>query len=411
MDCVEKVTCRLCDSTALETVLELMPTPPGNRVLTKAETLQPQPTFPLVVKFCAACCHVQLGHVVAPEILYRDHYSYVSNTSSVFVEHFRRYAEHAVELCGLKTGDLVIDIGSNDGTGLSFFRDRGMKVLGVDPASDIAATANTRGIETIDAFFNVNLAKRVRAERGGARLVSSHNACAHIDDLGGVVDGVRTLLADDGYFVMEVGYFVDVFSNCWFDTIYHEHLDYHTVAPLVGFFQRHGMHVVAVERIAPQGGSIRVITRPGTGSPDVSVEELIRLEREHALHQPATIRNLQSKLAGIRGTLRDLLSGLKRDGKTIAGYGAPTKSTTLMLHFGIGADSLDFIVDDNPLKQGCYTPGTFVEIGPAKMLYDRKPDYVLVLAWNFAESIIKQHPDFAGRFIVPMPIPKIVEAA
>jgi hypothetical protein len=291
-----------------------------------------------------------------------------------------------------------------------------MKVLGVDPATDIAASANAKGIETLAEFFTEDLAAAQRERRGPARLITSHNACAHIDDLAGVVRGVTRWLADDGVFVFEVGYFVDVFSNCWFDTIYHEHLDYHTVHPLPGFFARHGLEVVQVQRIAPQGGSIRVfVQRPGGPMrPDGSIDQLVALERELGLDRAATLRAWNDRLLGIRAELGALLRREKAAGKSIAGFGAPTKSTTLMMHFGIGKDVLDFIVDDNPLKQGRYTPGTHVPIGPSDEIYARKPDYLLILAWNFAPSIMAKHARFAaggGRFILPMPVPKIVDGA
>lgn len=391
-------------------MLELTPTPPGNRVLTLEETTQPATAFPLELRFCQDCYHVQLGHVVAPEVLYRDHYSYVSGTSPVFVAHLRDYAADAVSRFGLVPKDLVIDIGSNDGACLAFFKDAGMTVLGVDPATEIAERANQRGIETLSEFFNQDCARRLRRERGPARLVTSHNACAHIDDLGGVIEGVRELLADDGVFVMEVGYFVDVFQNGWFDTIYHEHVDYHTVAPLIGFFSRHGLQLIAVERIAPQGGSIRVIVQKqgGRRQLEASVAELVELEAGVGLHAATTVRELERRLQRIKGQLGKLLSELKNDGKTIAGYGAPTKSTTLMAHFELGKDMIDFIVDDNPLKQGFYTPLTHIPIGPANWIYEKLPDYLLLLAWNFAEPIMKKHAGYAGEFILPMPEPCIV---
>lgn len=411
MDAVRfRSTCRLCESTALERVVELTPTPPGNRVLTHAETTTPAPVFPLEVWFCQDCYHVQLGHVVAPEILYRDQYSYVSGTSPVFVAHLREYAQSAIARFELVPGDLVVDIGSNDGTCLGFFQRTGMTVVGVDPATEIAAAATANGIETLAEFFDRTLARRLRELRGAARLVTSHNACAHIDDLGGVIDGVCELLADDGVFVMEVGYFVDVFQNCWFDTIYHEHLDYHTVTPLRGFFERHDMELIAVERIAPQGGSIRAIAqkRGGPRSADGSIEPLVALEASLGLHEAASVRGFETRLAQTKGRLTELLTGLKRAGRSIAGYGAPTKSTTLMLHFGLGKEIVDFIVDDNPLKQGFFTPGTHVPIGPATWIYEKRPDYLLLLAWNFAEPIMQKHAAFPGAFILPMPEPQIV---
>ena len=407
-------TCRLCEGRRLERVIELTPTPPGNRVLTEEETRGPCPTYPLEVRFCLDCHHVQLGHVVDPSILYRDHYSYVTGTSPVFVAHFREYAAEMIAKFGLRAGDRVVDIGSNDGTCLRFFRDAGMSVLGIDPATEIAAAASADGVETLPEFFGLELARRLRDERGPAALVTSHNACAHIDDLAGVVEGVRHLLADDGVFVLEVGYFVDVYQKCWFDTIYHEHLDYHTVAPLVRFFDRLGMQVVSVKRIAPQGGSIRVMVQKAGGrhAVDGSAAELGRLEAEVGVTDAAGLRRFNDRLEAVKGELNALLRGLKREGKRIAGYGAPTKSTTLMMHFGLGRDVIDFIVDDNPLKQGFYSPGTHVPIGPPEWIYERAPEHVLVLAWNFADSIMAKHGRYeavGGRFILPMPAPGIVE--
>lgn len=414
--CQARETCRLCGGGALARILELTPTPPGNRVLREDELATPAPRFPLELRFCPGCFHVQLGHVVDPEVLYRDHYSYVTGTSPVFVAHFERYAAEVIARVGLRPGQLVVDIGSNDGTCLGFFQRAGLKVLGVDPATEIAAQATAAGVETLAKFFGVEVARRLRAERGAAALITSHNACAHIDDLVGVVEGVRDWLADDGVFVFEVGYFLDVFENCWFDTIYHEHLDYHSVAPLVGFFARLGMELISVERVSPQGGSIRVMVQKAGGPrrPDGSADALIRLEAAAGLHDVARIRSLETRLAAIKLELGGLLRGLRGAGKTIAGYGAPTKSTTLMLHFELGREIIDFIVDDNPLKQGCFTPGTHVPIGPSELIYQRRPDYLLVLAWNFAAPIMakqRRYQDEGGRFILPMPAPRIVEPA
>jgi SAM-dependent methyltransferase len=403
----------MCAGSRLVRVLELTPTPPGNRVLTAEETKRSWPVYPLELNFCESCFHVQLGHVVDPTILYQNAYSYVSGTSAVFVEHLRLYAEEMVRERGLSQGDLVVDIGSNDGTCLSFFKRAGMTVLGIDPATDIAAKATASGIETLPAFFDLELARRLRAERGAARLITSHNACAHIDDLDGLIRGVRHWLADDGVVVIEVGYLLDVYKNLWFDTIYHEHLDYHSVAPFRTFFARHDMELVSARRIAPQGGSIRLIAqkRPGPLQVDASVAELVELERTSGLQDAASFVEFGARIERTKTRLKALLSELRVAGKSIAGFGAPTKSTTLMLHFGIGRDTLDFIVDENPLKQGMYTPGNHIRIGPAQELYDRRPDYVLILAWNFADSIMSRNARYAregGQFILPMPEPRIV---
>jgi len=394
-------------------VVSLTPTPPGNDFLTKDELGRDEPVYPLDLYFCEGCHHVQLGHVVDPQTLYQKNYSYVSATSAHFVNHLKNYVTDMIERFGLKPGNLIADIGSNDGTCLQFFKDKGMSVVGVDPATDIAEMATENGVETVADFFGYDLAVNLRKKYGAARYITSHNACAHIDGLLDVVKGVEHWLAADGVFVLEVGYLVDVYSNTWFDTIYHEHLDYHTVAPFENLFASVGMEVIGVERVAPQGGSIRVMVQKqvGTIERDSSVDELISIEHELGLDQAETLQKFDAKISAVREKLQKLIRSLKADGKIIAGFGAPTKATTLMAHFGLDENVLDFIVDDNPLKQGLFTPITHIPVFPATALYERKPDYVLILAWNFAEPIMKMHKKYSqeiGRFILPMPEPEIV---
>jgi len=407
-------TCRLCESKALQKVIELTPTPPGNNFLRADQLDDPEPVYPIDVYFCCDCHHLQLGHVVDPEILYRDDYAYVSGTSPVFVKHLGEYANDAVTRFGLKPGSLVADIGSNDGTCLSFFKAAGMVVLGIDPASHIAERARANGIPTLDAFFSEDLARKLREEHGPASLITSHNALAHIDDLAGVVRGVRHWLADDGLFIFEVGYLVDVYQNVWFDTIYHEHLDFHSVEPFVGFFDRLGLEVIGVERVSPQGGSIRVMVQKKNGGHirDGSVDELIALEHDIGFDQAETFLAYTDRINEVKSDLSRIVKGLKTEGKSIAAYGAPTKSTTLLHHFELGEGILDFIVDDNPLKQGLYSPGYHIPVFGADELEARRPDYLLILAWNFAEPIIEKQAAFSaqgGCFILPMPKARIVE--
>jgi SAM-dependent methyltransferase len=356
---------------------------------------------------------VQLGHVVDPKILYQKNYSYVSATSKNFVEHLKNYAKDMVERFNLVSGDLVADIGSNDGTCLQFFKEKGMDVVGVDPATEIAEKATKNGIKTVADFFGYELALELRKNYGAAKYITSHNACAHIDNLYDVVSGVEYWLDKDGIFVLEVGYFVDVYNNTWFDTIYHEHVDYHTVAPFEKLFEQVGMEVISVQRITPQGGSIRVMTQKigGKFQRDDSVNKLIALENKLGLNKVETLREFNSNICNISEELQKLVHSLKSKGKSIAGFGAPTKATTLMAHFGIDENVLDFIVDDNPLKQGLYTPISHIPVLSAKELYKRKPDYVLILAWNFAEPIMKMHIKYSeeiGKFILPMPEPRVV---
>jgi len=403
----------MCDGTSLAKVLSLAPTPPGNNFLEEKDLSRPEPRYPLELWFCADCHHVQLGHVVDPRILYQNDYRYVSATSSKFVQHLRDYAAAMVQRFALGPESLVVDIGSNDGTCLRAFKEAGVKVLGVDPATEIAQRASDSGIETIGKFFSRELAVEQRGRTGPAAFITSHNACAHIDHLDDVMLGVRHWLADDGVFVLEVGYFLDVYTNIWFDTIYHEHLDYHTVAPFLKLFARTGMEAIRVERIAPQGGSIRVFAQRAGGSrrPDATIAELIALEHRNALDRPETFVEFGRRIDAVGVELRALVRTLKAEGRSIAGYGAATKSTTLLCHFGLGRDDLDFIVDDNPLKQGRFSPATHIPIVAADELYRRQPDFLVVLAWNFAEPIMAANRKFVergGRFILPMPVVRVV---
>ena len=412
MEYYRKTNCRLCQSKQLECVLELTPTPPGNHFVTKQQINDPQNVYPLELNFCNNCKHVQLAHVVSPKILYQQNYSYVSGTSPVFVKHLQDYAKEILLQYPIAKNSLILDIGSNDGTALSFFKAAGYKVLGIDPAIEVVEAANKNGIETLCEFFSLHIAKQYLPKYGKAKLINSHNACAHIDELADVVEGVKYWLADDGLFVVEVGYLLDIVNNTWFDTIYHEHLDYHSLLPLVLFFERMGMQVISAKRVAPQGGSIRVIVQKlgGPFSVDASVAEILDLEKQYGLDKATTFQKFANKINHVKQKLIALINEIKQQGKTIAGFGAPTKATTLLTHFNLG-DKLDFLVDDNKLKQGLYSPGHHISVYSAEMLYKYKPDYLLILAWNFAEDIMERHQAYkhaGGKFIIPMPEARIV---
>ena len=285
-----------------------------------------------------------------------------------------------------------------------------MQVLGVDPARAIAAEATRAGIETLPEFFTLALARRLRAERGEAALVVANNVFAHADDLHAITDGVAHLLGPDGLFVFEVSYLLDVFEKTLFDTIYHEHLSYHAVKPLVGFFERHGMELIDAVRVDSHGGSLRGIAKlkgaPRPRSP--GVEQLIAEETRLGLHQPEAYRMFFDNIQNRKEELTRVLNELKAQGRCIAGFGAPAKATTLMFHFGLGPKMLDYLIDDSPLKQGLYSPGHHLPVVPSSWLYDasHRPNDVLLLAWNFAEPIMKKHQAFldaGGHFIIPLP--------
>ena len=393
-------------------MLELARTPLANAVVGEKDVGKAQPLYPLDVYLCGNCGHVQLADVVDPKILY-EHYVYVSGTSPVFVQHFQAYFDYLTRTFSPPGDGLVVEIGSNDGTFLKFFKQSGRRVLGVDPAQEIGEASRKAGIPTLSEFFTPAVAQKILREEGPASIVIANNCIAHIDDLGAVVDGVAQLLAPDGLFAFEVAYLVDLLEKGLFDTIYHEHLDYHSVEPLALFFERHGLELIHAQRVETHGGSLRgIVQRKGAGREvDASVRSLVALEQGLKIKDVATYRAFSGRIGKLGNELVGTLRRLAGEGKRIAGFGAPAKTTTLMYQLGIEPGMIDFIVDDSPLKQGKFTPGMHIPILPASALYDRKPDYVVVLAWNFASSIVAKHARFrdaGGKFIVPLPSLEVI---
>lgn len=403
--------CRLCGSTDLELVIPLAPTPVADDFVPASRKDQPQETFPLDVFLCRACGLVGLVDVVDPSSIYVE-YLYVTKSSPGLVDHFRAYAADVVKRLGLARGASVVEIGSNDGTLLSCFKDLGMKVLGIDPAREIARAATADGIETLPEVFSLALAKRLRSERGAADVIIANNVIANIDDLPELAQGVRELLGPNGVFVLESGYLADTVEKLVFDNIYHEHLSYHSVKPLAAFFARHGLQWFDVLHVGTKGGSIRGFVQVAGGPRPLNpaVAAMIAHEEARGFYRPETYRALCATLDRLRTTLFDVLAGLKLRGRSVAGYGASHSVTTLLHHFGI-AEHLSFVVDDNPRKHNLYSPGHHLPVLPSSALLERKPDYVVILPWRFAEPIIARSQAFltgGGRFIVPIPETRII---
>ena len=401
--------CRLCGAVALRSVLELTPSPPANAFVASDQLDKPQAEFPLEMFFCEVCAHAQLLDVVSAEELFGD-YVYVSGTSPVFRDHFSRYANEVIKRFSLSPEDLVVDIGSNDGTFLRRFQSVGCRVLGVDPAREIGQQAIRDGVETINGFFTPPLAGEMRAQHGAATLVTANNVFAHIDDLAAVVEGVRGLMSVEGVFVFEVSYLADVVEKTLFDTIYHEHLSYHAVGPLVRFFEANGMELIGADRVETHGGSLRGFAQLKGGPHSIagSVGGRLVEEQQLGLDRPETLIQFGQQISRVRNTVMQLLEELRVRGAKVAGYGAPAKATTLLHHFGIGPDTLQYIVDDSPLKQGLHTPGMHIPVRPASALETHPVDCLLILAWNFADSIIEKLKPFqaaGGQFLVPLPTP------
>ncbi len=405
--------CRLCGSSALAPVWNFGETPLANAYLTAAQIGEPEFSAPLEVARCQACHLLQLRHAVSPDILFRD-YLYVSSTSPRFIAHFAAYADRLVERFHLGEQSLVADIGSNDGILLKPLQARGVRVLGVEPAQRIAAGANAAGIPTVAEFFTPSLAARLRAEHGPASVITANNVFAHTPDLHGFVDAVRAWLKDDGIYVFEVQYLGDLLEKNLFDIVYHEHLCYYHATPLVSYFAARGLAVFDIERVPAHGGSLRVFVQRA-GGPHARADRLGALLAEEdraGLNRADPYHAFAVRIARNKAALNRLLSGLRRAGKRVVGYGAPAKATTLCYAFGLGAETLAYIVDDDRVfKQGRFMPGTHIPIVPADRLYQDHPDYCLILAWNFAEPIREQHRRFTeqgGRFIVPVPEPRVV---
>ena len=407
-----KSTCRVCRGAALTKVLSFGPTPLANTFLRADALHEPEQYFPLDAYLCKECGLLQLCDVVSPEVLFKD-YVYVSSTSPVFVAHFNEFAERMYVRFGLNRDSLVVDIGSNDGILLKPFLRKGAKALGVEPDRAIAAIARKNGIPTLSQFWNVALAREIRKKYGPADIVTATNVFAHVDDIHAFARGVKNLLKKDGVFIIEVPYIVDFLEKNLFDTVYHEHLSYFGLSALHAFFERSGMTVIDAERIPTHGGSLRVFAQEKDISrqASASVRRLIVAEKKRKIHAEKTYRAYALRIQKNRAKLLALLASLREKGKSIAGYGAPAKGNTLLNYFSIGSDLIDYIVDDSPHKQGKHTPGKRIPVVSAQELSANPPDYLLILAWNFAEPIMKKNELFrkgGGRFIIPVPYPKVV---
>jgi SAM-dependent methyltransferase len=410
-----KDTCRLCGSTALEPVLPIRPSAIGDAFVGTERLSEQQGIYPLDCYLCTTCGHLQNLDVVDPEILFRD-YTYRTSVSLGLVEHFRKYAAACVADLGLTKNSLVIEIGSNDGSLLKAFKSHGMRVVGIDPARDIAAAATADGVPTLPEFFTSAIAARIRAEHGPAALFCANNVFAHIDNMADVAAGIRAMLAGDGAFVFEVSYIVDMIDNMVFDTIYHEHVSHHALLPLESFLNRRDMTLFDVMRTGTKGGSIRGFAQPastGTRARSDRLVAMIAEEKRRGIDKPAVYHRW---FAAIEQRKRAVLAHLDQAiaaGKTIAGYGASTTTTTLLYHFEL-EKRISFIVDDNPGKWGLFSPGAHIPVHNAAELADRKPDLVVILAWIYANPILKRNQayiDAGGEFLVPLPDLKIVAKA
>ncbi len=404
--------CRACKGTDLVQFLDLGSQPHSDRFLTKAAAQRPEPRYPLNVQSCQECGLVQLGHVVPADVLYDDLYVYENSTTRTFQEHFRALAATVIERFRLLPQDLAVDIGSNVGLLLSGFRERGPRVVGVEPAPALARTSKSKGIPTFQQFFSHAVAAAIVQEHGQAKAVTATNVFGHVDDWDEFVAGSRTLLRKDGILVIEVPWLLRLLHGLLYDTIYHQHLSYVSVKPLMGFFGRNGMEIVDVQDVETHGGSLRLfVAHAGAFKVAPSVREHVDLEERNRIHELATLRKFAADVEEHRRQLVGLLQELKRQGRRIVGVGAPAKGNTLLNYCGIDTTLLDYVTERAAIKVGRLTPGTRIPIRHDDVLREDQPDYALLLSWNFAQEIMSNLSFFSergGLFILPFPKPALV---
>lgn len=407
------IKCRACKSKNLYNFLDLGNQPPSDQFRNPEKINEPVTYYPLNVAICDECGLVQLGFVVDPVILYQDNYPYESSTTKTGQLHYYDFAKSVTEEFQVTPEEYVMDIGSNVGVLLQGFKNCGVKVLGVDPAPNICQIARERGIPTHNAFFDKNVAIELKAEYGSFSIITGTNVFAHIDDWDSLAEGILELLEPKkGVFIIESPHLLHLVKFLEYDTIYHEHLNYISVEPLIPFFAKYQMEIIKIENKDIHGGSIRIfISKVGNYNVDTSVSKVIEEEKKYGLRNHTVLDDFARKVLQNKNDLINLIQSLKSENKRVVGVSAPAKGMTLLNYCALGKDSLEYITEKSRLKIGTISPGGNIPIVSDEKLLEDNPDYALLLAWNFADEIIANLHEFqknGGKFIIPIPTPKII---
>lgn len=403
--------CRSCGFPEITQFLDLGLQPLANNLLSRDDLGKPEPKFPLCLAVCPACHLVQITETIPPVDLFGE-YLYFSSFSDAMLRHAAKAVGGYISDYRLGEDSFVAEIASNDGYLLKNFVAANVPCLGIEPARNVAAVAEQAGVPTLCEFFGVKTARQVAGTHGKADLILGNNVFAHAPDINDFIGGIAALLKDDGRAALEFPYLGEFIANLEFDTTYHEHIFYFSMLALKPAFERHGLEIYDVTHLPIHGGSLRLfVGKKGVHPATPAPAKLISEERNAGLDGIAAYEAFADRIRGLKRKLTDLIAATKAEGHTIAAYGASAKGSTLLNYFGIGGESLDFIVDRSTYKQGKFTPGTHLEILPAGELLSRNPDYTLLLTWNFAEEILAQQSAYreaGGKFIIPLPEPRIV---
>lgn len=409
-NCTPRKICSLCESVKLRNILKFSKTPLANSYPEKLNTFEKK--FPLLVCICDDCKHVQLKYLVNPNLMFKN-YAYVSGTSKVLIKHFENYFLKVKKIMKLnKNEDKILDIACNDGTFLNFFKKDGFKnVIGVEPASNLRRLNIKQGIKINTLFFNYKNSFLLKKKYKSFKIITANNVCAHIPSVKDFVLGIKNILHKDGVFIFEVSYLKDVIQKLTFDTIYHEHMSYHSLKPLISFFDKFQLSVVDFDLVKAQGGSIRVYVRHNHFKPKLKkITQQISKENKIGLFRKKLFINYYKKIKIQKNKVLNLINKqIYKKNKILVGYGAPAKVTTLSYVFDLNKKFIKYIVDDNPLKQNKYTPGKNIKIISFEKLKKIYFDYIIILAWNFAPSIIKKlKSSFKNKFKIIIPFPKLI---